>query len=152
MDTARMEPESVDILLVEDNPVDILVTRQALEESGFDHHLHVAEDGEAALDFLNQNCNSAVNNKPCPDLILLDINLPKKNGKEVLAEIKKHPKTLHIPVVMLTTSDEEKDINESYSLHANCYITKPVGLDNFMNAIRCVGGFWMELAKLPLKN
>ena len=152
MNAGTVERKSADILLVEDNPVDVLVTRSALEESGFDFELHVAEDGEEALNFLYQNCNSAASNKPCPDLILLDINLPRKNGKEVLAEIKQHPETLHIPVVILTTSNDEEDIRESYSLHANCYITKPVDVENFTKAVQCIGKIWMEVAKLPSKN
>jgi two-component system, chemotaxis family, response regulator Rcp1 len=152
MSAGEVERTSADILLVEDNPVDVLVTKTALEESGFDFELHVAEDGEEALDFLYQNCNSTDSNKPCPDLILLDINLPRKNGKEVLAEIKQHPETLHIPVVILTTSNDEKDIHESYSLHANCYVTKPVDVENFTKAVQCIGKIWMEVAKLPSKN
>jgi two-component system, chemotaxis family, response regulator Rcp1 len=152
MNSGRVERKSTDILLVEDNPVDILVTRTALEECGFDFQLHVAEDGEEALDFLFRNCKSTVSNGRCPDLILLDINLPRKNGKEVLAAIKQRPETLHIPVVILTSSNDNKDIHESYSLHASCYITKPVDFVNFTKAVQCIGGFWMALAKLPSRN
>ncbi len=92
----------VDILLAEDNPADILLTRDALEETTFNVRLHVAEDGDDAVNFLYRNCSSPDTDHPCPDLILLDINLPRKNGKEILAEIKRHPDTLHVPVVMLT--------------------------------------------------
>ncbi len=152
MNTRTAAPKSLDILLVEDNPLDILMTKKALEEGGFGCMLHVTEDGEEALDFLHHNCNSTNTNTSCPDLILLDLNLPKKNGREVLAQIKQHPGMLHIPVVILTTSDEEKDIQECYALNANCFITKPVELENFKKAIQCIGGFWTEVAKLPSKN
>lgn len=152
MNKGTVAPKSLEILLVEDNPLDILMTRKALEESGFGFMLHVTEDGEEAMDFLHNNCNSTDTNKPCPDLILLDLNLPKKNGKEVLTQIRQHPDMLHIPVIILTTSDEDKDVLECYSLSANCYITKPVGLENFKKAIQCIGGFWTEVAKLPPRN
>ena len=152
MNKGTVAPKSLDILLVEDNPLDILMTRKALEEGGFGFMLHVTEDGEEAMDFLHRNCRPTDEKTPCPDLILLDLNLPKKNGKEVLTQIRQHPDMLHIPVIILTTSDEEKDVLECYSLSANCYITKPVDLENFRKAIQCIGGFWMEVAKLPSKN
>jgi len=152
MNKGTVAPKSLDILLVEDNPLDILMTRKALEEGGFGFMLHVTEDGEEAMDFLHHNCNSTDTNKPCPDLILLDLNLPKKNGKEVLTQIRQHPDMLHIPVIILTTSDAEKDVLECYSLNANCFITKPVGVENFKKAIQCIGGFWTEVAKLPPRN
>lgn len=152
MNKGTVAPKSLDILLVEDNPLDILMTRKALEEGGFGFMLHVAEDGEEAMDFLHNNCNSTDTNKPCPDLILLDLNLPKQNGKEVLTQIRQHPDMLHIPVIILTTSGEEKDVLECYSLSANCFITKPVSLENFKKAIQCIGGFWTEVAKLPPRN
>jgi two-component system, chemotaxis family, response regulator Rcp1 len=141
--------ETGNVLLVEDNPVDVLMTRKALEEGGFGLTLHVAEDGEAALDFLRRNCHSADPHMPCPDLILLDINLPKRNGKEVLAHIKQHPRTLQIPVIIMSTSDEENDVWDCYSMHANCYITKPVDAENFTRAVQCIAGFWTNIAKLP---
>src|SRR5271157_2519473 len=118
--------QNPDILLVEDNPIDVIMTRKALEEGDFRFRLHVSEDGEQALDFLHQNCNSTDTNSFCPDLILLDLNLPKKTGKEVLAEIRKNPSTSLIPVIILTTSTDNKDIVECYSQSANCYITKPM--------------------------
>jgi two-component system, chemotaxis family, response regulator Rcp1 len=139
------------VLLVEDNPLDIMMTRKALEEGDFRFKLHVAEDGEQALDFLYQNCNSTNGNTSCPDLILLDLNLPKRTGKEVLAEIRQHPNTRFIPVIILTTSAEEKDIVECYSQSANCYVTKPLNVDNFKEAIQGIGKFWTEVAKLPQK-
>ncbi len=152
MDSGTVAPRSLNILLVEDNPLDVLMIRKALEEGGFGFMLHVTEDGEEAMDFLHHNCNSTDTNKLCPDLILLDLNLPKKNGKEVLTQIRQQPEMLHIPVIILTTSDEDKDVLECYSLNANCFITKPVGLENFKKAIQCIGGFWTEVAKLPPKN
>jgi CheY-like chemotaxis protein len=151
MNIGSVAPRSLDILLVEDNPLDILLTRKALEEGGFGFMLHVTEDGEEAMDFLHDNCNSVDTNKPCPDLILLDLNLPKKNGKEVLAQIRQDPDMLHIPVIILAASGEEKDVLECYSLSANCFITKPVGVENFKKAIQTIGGFWMAVAKLPPK-
>ncbi len=152
MNTGTVSARSLDILLVEDNPLDILMIKRALEDGGFGFILHVTEDGEEALNFLDQNCNSTDRNTPCPDLILLDLNLPKKNGREVLAQIRQHPDMSHIPVIILTTSDDEKDVVECYSLNANCFITKPVEFENFRKAIQCLGAFWMEVAKLPPKG
>jgi two-component system, chemotaxis family, response regulator Rcp1 len=149
MNGGILNRKSGNILLVEDNPVDVLMTRKALEEGGFGFTLYVAEDGEEALDFLRQTCSADDSRVPCPDLILLDINLPRKNGKEVLAHIKQDPRTLQIPVIILTTSDEENDVWECYSLYANCYITKPVDAHNFTRAVQCIGGFWTKIAQLP---
>ena len=144
-----MMPSNIDVLLVEDNPIDVMVTKRALEAGGFDIKLHVVEDGEKALAFIHENCASTDSNLFCPDLILLDLNLPKKSGKEVLKEIRANPDTRRIPVIILTTSAEEQDIRESYSQLANCYIVKPIGVDNFMNAVKCIGEFWTSIAKLP---
>ncbi len=138
----------VEILLVEDNPVDILVTRRALEEGRVCNNLSVVEDGEEAIDFLYQR--GKYSNAPRPDLILLDLNLPKKGGREVLAEIKQDPDLLHIPVVILTTSEAEKDILLSYNLHANCFVTKPVDLEQFTTVVKSIEGFWFTVVKLPL--
>ena|SRR5208283_555451 len=137
------------ILLVEDNPVDVFMTRRALEEGGFRFRLHVIEDGQQALDFLHEQCNSTDVNSFCPDIILLDLNLPGISGKEILADIRDHQITSLIPVIVLTTSNAEQDIIESYSRRANCYITKPVDVDNFKKAIQGIGIFWTEIAKLP---
>ncbi len=137
------------ILLVEDNPVDVFITKKALEEGGFRFTLHVIEDGQQALDFLHEHCSSTDVNSFCPDIILLDLNLPGISGKEVLADIRDHQSTSLIPVIVLTTSSAEQDIIESYSRHANCYITKPVDVDNFKKAIQSIGIFWMEIAELP---
>ncbi len=137
------------ILLIEDNPVDVLITRQALEEGGFRFRLHVVEDGQQALDFLHEHFNSTGLDSFCPDLILLDLNLPGISGKEVLADIRDHQNTTLIPVIVLTTSNAEQDIYESYSRRANCYITKPVDVDNFKKAIQSMGIFWTEVVQLP---
>lgn len=135
------------ILLVEDNPGDVRLTQEALKESKLYHELFVARDGEEALEFLHQDGQfSAV---PLPDFILLDLNMPKKNGREVLAEIKEDPKLKHIPVVILTTSEAEEDIVKSYELHANCYITKPVEFEKFLDMIRKIEDFWLSIVKLP---
>jgi two-component system response regulator len=142
-------PSHTDVLLVEDNPIDIMMTKKALEEGGFDIRLQVVEDGEKALAFIYENCISTDENLFCPDLILLDLNLPKKSGREVLKEIRSNPDTRRIPVIILTTSAEEEDIKESYSQSANCYIVKPIGVDNFTNAVKCIGEFWTQTAKLP---
>jgi chemotaxis family two-component system response regulator Rcp1 len=144
-----MMPSHTHVLLVEDNPIDVMVTKKALEEGGFDIRLHVAEDGEKALAFIHENCITNDSNLFCPGLILLDLNLPKKSGKEVLREIRANPDTRRIPVIILTTSAEEQDIIESYSQLANCYIVKPIGIDNFTTAIKCIGEFWTQTAKLP---
>jgi len=139
--------KAVEILLVEDNPVDILVTREALEEARVHNKVHVAEDGEEAMDFLYQRGKFA--DAPRPDLILLDLNLPKKSGIEILAEIKENSNLLNIPVVVLTTSEAESDVLTTYCLHANCFITKPVDMDQFTQVIRSINGFWFNIVKLP---
>ena len=136
-----------EILLVEDNPVDVMVAQDALTEAKMCNKVHVAEDGEEALDFLYRRGKHV--NAPRPDLILLDLNLPKKSGTEVLAEIKQDPSLLHIPVVILTTSEAEKDVLTSYSLHANCFITKPVDMEQFTEVIKSIEDFWFTIVKLP---
>ncbi|MGB2695603.1 MAG: response regulator [Dehalococcoidia bacterium] len=137
----------IEILLVEDNPADIRLTREALQDAKMWNHLNVAKDGAEALAFLHQE--GTPGDQPTPDLILLDLNLPKKDGREVLAEIKSHPDFKRIPVVILTTSKAEEDILKSYNLHANCYITKPVDLDQFINVVRSIENFWLCVVKLP---
>jgi len=136
-----------EILLVEDNPMDVIVTREALLEGKLNNRLSVAEDGEEAMDFLLQKGKFA--DAPRPDVILLDLNLPKKDGREVLAEIKQNPLLLDIPVIVLTTSKAEEDILKSYQLHANCFISKPVNLEQFNRVIRSIEGFWFTIVKLP---
>lgn len=137
----------IDILLVEDSPADVLITREAFAEFKVLNTLHVVEDGVEALAFLNQAGQYA--SVPRPDLILLDLNLPRKNGREVLAEIKTDPKFKSIPVVVLTTSHSEKDVLQAYDQHANCYIVKPVGFDNFVEAVKTIRQFWFSVVTLP---
>jgi CheY-like chemotaxis protein len=134
----------IEILLVEDNPGDVRLTREALKEGKIRNTLSVARDGQEALDFLLEK-----ETHPRPDVILLDLNLPRKNGLEVLDIIKKDEDLKKIPVVILTTSEDEKDILQSYELHANCYITKPVELQNFLEVMKCLQSFWLEIVKLP---
>lgn len=137
--------KQVQILLVEDNEGDILLTQEAFEESKLINALNVVRDGREAVDYLE-----AVEDKEkLPDIILLDVNLPKKNGHEVLTHIKKSEKLRHIPVIMLTTSSSEKDINLSYRNCANCYITKPINVSDFFGVINKIENFWIQVVKLP---
>jgi len=140
----------VEILLVEDNPGDVRLTEEALKEGKVLANLNVARDGEEALALLRQP--ESPSGRRLPDLILLDLNLPKKDGREVLEEIKADPRLKHIPVVVLTTSSAEQDIAQAYALHANCYITKPVDLDQFIQVVRAIDEFWLTLVKLPRKE
>jgi two-component system, chemotaxis family, response regulator Rcp1 len=137
----------VEILMVEDNPGDVRLTREALKEGKIANNIHVARDGVEAMAFLRREgeCASA----PRPDLILLDLNLPRKDGREVLAEIKADSDLKRIPVVVLTTSKAEEDIIRAYNLHANCYITKPVDLDRFITIVRSIEDFWLTIVQLP---
>ena len=137
----------IEILLVEDNPGDIRLTQEALKEGKVRNNLNVAQDGVEALAFLNREGQYA--NASRPDVILLDLNLPKKDGREVLAAIKDDPDLRRIPVVILTTSQAEKDILQTYNLHANCYITKPVELDEFLEVVKAIDEFWLTIVKLP---
>jgi chemotaxis family two-component system response regulator Rcp1 len=137
----------IEILLAEDNPGDVRLTVEALKDAKVHNNLHVAEDGVEAMVFLRREGEYA--DAPRPDLILLDLNLPKKDGREVLAEIKEDPDLRRIPVVILTVSQAEEDILRSYDLHANCYITKPVNLDQFLKVVRSIEEFWFTIVKLP---
>jgi len=137
----------VEILLVEDNPGDHRLTQEALREGKVYNNLHWAKDGVEALDFLNRRGKHAA--APRPDIILLDLNLPKKDGREVLSEIKGDPALRPIPVVILTTSKAEEDILRSYDLHANCYVTKPVDLDKFIVVVQSIDRFWLTVVTLP---
>lgn len=139
--------EPIEILLVEDNPGDARLTREALKDSKMRNNLSVVEDGVEAMLFLRHaNGYSEV---PRPDIILLDLNLPRKSGREVLQEIKGDPELRRIPVVVLTTSDDERDIVATYNLHANCYITKPVDMARFMQIVRNIENFWFTIVELP---
>jgi CheY-like chemotaxis protein len=143
--TAPIEPFQV--LLVEDDPGDELITREAFEENKVRNVLHVVRDGEEALDFLYRRGRYA--GAPRPGLILLDLNLPRFDGREVLAQIKSDPELMAIPVVVLTTSEAEEDIMRSYQLHANAYVTKPVDFDQFLSVVRQIDDFFVSLVRLP---
>jgi CheY-like chemotaxis protein len=138
---------AIDILLVEDDPGDELITREAFEHNKLRNRLHVAHDGEEGLNYLYQR--GAYEDAPRPDLILLDLNLPKYDGRQLLEKIKSDPELSRIPVVVLTTSSAEEDILRSYKLHANAYVTKPVDLDQFMNAVRQIDEFFLQVVRLP---
>jgi CheY-like chemotaxis protein len=143
-----MAQKTIEILLVEDNPGDVRLTMEALKECKVRNKLYVVEDGIEALAFLRKQGKYA--NFPRPDLILLDLNLPVKDGRAVLTEIKEAPSLRRIPVVILTTSKAEEDIIKTYDLHANCYITKPVDFDQFINIVKKIEDFWLTIVKLPL--
>ena len=144
----RLEQDRpIEILLVEDNPGDVRLTQEVFKEGKIRNQLNVAWNGEEALAYLRREGRFA--SAPRPDIILLDLNLPRKGGREVLAEIKDDPRLRCIPVVILTTSQAEQDIAESYNHHANCYIVKPVDLDHFINVVRTVEGFWLQIVELP---
>ena len=142
--------KAIEILLVEDSAGDIRLTIEALKEAKVGNNLSVVQDGVEAMDFLRQK--GEYKNAARPDLILLDLNLPRKNGREVLAEIKIDPLLKQIPVVVLTTSRSEADITKAYDLHANCYITKPVDFKQFMTVVKSIEDFWLTVVKLPLNN
>lgn len=137
----------VEILLVEDNPGDVRLTQEAMKEGKMRNRLSVAVDGVEAMAFLRQEGKYA--DAPRPDVILLDLNLPKKDGRAVLAEIKADPDLKRIPVVILTSSKADEDILNSYDSHANCYITKPSDLEQFIDVVKSVEGFWFQIVKLP---
>ncbi|WP_290795085.1 response regulator [Flavihumibacter sp. UBA7668] len=139
--------KSIHVLLVEDNEGDILLTMEALEEGKLVNKISIARDGKEAIDFLQKKEQFTAEH--APDLILLDVNLPKKNGHEVLQFIKNTNEFKHIPVIMLTTSSSYKDINVSYTNHANCYITKPVEVEEFFKVVVQIENFWVNVVKLP---
>lgn len=139
----------IEILLVEDNPGDVRLTIEALKEGKVRNRLSVARDGVEALAFLRRQ--GAYADAARPDLILLDLNLPRKDGREVLAEIKVDPNLRRIPVVVLTTSKAEEDVLRTYDLHANCYIAKPVDLEQFISVVRSIDDFWLSVVRLPPK-
>jgi CheY-like chemotaxis protein len=138
---------AIDILLVEDDPGDELITREAFEHNKLRNRLHVAHDGEEGLNYLYRRGEH--HDAPRPDLILLDLNLPKYDGRQLLEKIKSDPDLSRIPVVVLTTSSAEEDILRSYELHANAYVTKPVDLDQFMSAVRQIDEFFVQVVRLP---
>lgn len=140
----------VDLLLVEDNPGDVRLTQEAFKEGNVKVNLSVAQDGVEAVDFLYRR--GKYREAPRPDLILLDLNLPRKNGREVLSEIKADPDLRRIPVVVMTTSKAQQDIQKAYTLNANCYIAKPIELEEFISVINSIEDFWLTKATLPTKE
>jgi two-component system response regulator len=142
--------QPIEILLVEDNQADVRLTQEALKDEKLHINLSVVNDGVEALAFLRREGRYA--NTVRPDLVLLDLNLPRKDGREVLEEIKNDPNLMVMPVVVLTTSDAEKDILESYELHANCYIIKPLDLNQFSRVVKSIQEFWFTIVKLPMKQ
>ena len=140
----------IEILLVEDNPGDVELAREALQTGKVNNSLQVVGDGVFAMEFLRRQGKYA--GAPRPDLILLDLNMPRKDGREVLAEIKADPDLKRIPVVILTTSQAEEDILKTYNLHANCFITKPIDLHQFIKVVQAIEEFWFTIVKLPAKN
>jgi chemotaxis family two-component system response regulator Rcp1 len=147
MESIGRDAVPIEVLLVEDSSGDVRLTREAFKDAKVHINLHVVSDGTKAMAFLLRQGEHA--NAPRPDLVLLDLNLPKKDGREVLQEIKESPTLKSIPVVILTTSASEADILRSYRLHANCYITKPVDLDGFLKVIKSIDSFWLSVVKLP---
>jgi CheY-like chemotaxis protein len=147
MDSTRQRDTPLEVLLVEDSPGDVRLTREAFRDANGTIRLHVATDGVEAMAFLRRERSHA--DAPRPDLILLDLNLPKMDGREVLAHIKEDDSLKMIPTVILTTSDADSDILKSYQLQANCYLTKPVQLDTFETLVKSINDFWLTKAKLP---
>ena len=145
--TDRYTVQCIDILMVEDNPGDVELAREALETGKLHNRLHVVDDGVKAMAFLRRQ--DPYGDAPRPDLVLLDLNLPRKDGREVLAEVKADDDLKRIPVVVLTSSQAESDVLKSYNLHANAYVTKPVDLDQFMNAVRQIDEFFVQVVRLP---
>jgi CheY-like chemotaxis protein len=139
--------KAIEILLIEDSPGDVRLTQEALKDSKLINNLSIVRDGVDAMTFLRQE--GPYSQSPRPDLILLDLNLPKKDGRQVLQEIKSDEALMRIPVVILTTSDNEKDVLITYNLHANCYITKPVDFMQFINVVKSIEHFWFSIVKLP---
>ena len=142
-----MSDHSFDILLVEDNPADADLTREGLQDGRLIHTLHHVTEGAQAMQFLRREGEHA--SKPIPDLVLLDLNLPRMDGREVLATMKQDPQLKRIPVVILTSSEAESDIVKSYELHANCYMCKPVDLTRFLETVRKIEEFWLTVVRLP---
>ena len=147
MSTTDRESRQIEILLIEDNPGDARLTQETMRAAKMTNVLHVVEDGVQAMEFLRQR--SRFKDAPRPDLILLDLNLPKKDGRAVLAEVKADPDLRRIPVVVLTTSRSEEDVMQAYDMHANAYVTKPVNLEQFMRIVALIDEFWLKVVTLP---
>jgi len=150
MNNPMHEIKHVEILLVEDSETDVDLMREVMEDSKLANNLHVVMDGVAATDYLRKR--GIYKDAVRPDIVLLDLNLPKKDGREVLSEIKQDPDLQDIPVVILTSSKAEEDIYKSYKLHANCYVTKPLDLEQFAHIVRQIESFWFSVVKLPVKS
>ncbi|MCP4353707.1 MAG: response regulator [Desulfobacterales bacterium] len=148
--TIKNGRQPIHILLVEDNPGDVRLTQEAFKEGNVPSILYVAEDGVKATDFLH--CKGEYADAIRPDIILLDLNLPRKDGREVLAEIKADEELKQIPVVVISTSQADNDIMKTYKLHGNCYITKPVDLDSFIDMVKNIEKFWLDIVKLPPRS
>jgi CheY-like chemotaxis protein len=146
----ELDGEALQVLLVEDNPGDVRLTREAFKDAKVHLELNVVGDGVEAMDYLHQRAKYG--DCPRPDLILLDLNLPRKDGRDVLAEVKGHPLLKTIPVVILTTSASDVDIESSYLLHANCYISKPVDMEGFLKVVKSIDDFWLSVVRLPPKE
>ena len=146
----KMTLKPIDILIIEDNGGDLRLIREVLDESKISNQIFAVRDGEEALDFLFRR--GKYSNAISPDLIILDLNLPKIDGREVLAEIKVDPELKKIPVVVMTMSQSDEDILKVYSLHANCFVTKPIDLDQFIKVVKSIEDFWLTIVKLPPKN
>jgi CheY-like chemotaxis protein len=147
--TQSLPGRQIEVLLVEDDPGDVLMTREAFEDYKLSNQLHVVNDGAEAMEFLRQE--GAHIDAPRPDLVLLDLNLPRMDGREVLQAIKSDPELANIPVVVLTTSEAEEDVLRSYSLHANAYVTKPVDFDRFIQVVRQIDDFFVTVVRLPTR-
>ncbi len=149
MSSDERKERPIEILLVEDNPGDARLTQEAMRAAKLSNNLHIVEDGVEAMEFLRRQ--GRFGDAPRPDLILLDLNLPRMDGREVLAEVKSDPDLRRIPVVVLTTSRAEEDVIRAYDLHANCYVTKPVDLAQFMKIVAQIDEFWVKVVTLPGK-
>jgi CheY-like chemotaxis protein len=147
MEGTKTQYRPVEILLIEDNPADVRLIKETFKDFKIQNNLSIAKDGVEAIEFLGRS--GQFNGAPRPDVILLDLNLPKKSGFEVLADIRRSQELKRIPVVVLSTSDSEKDILKSYDLNANCFVTKPVGLDEFIKIVMSIEEFWLTIVKLP---
>jgi CheY-like chemotaxis protein len=147
--TQSLPGRQIEVLLVEDDPGDVLMTKEAFEDYKLSNQLHVVNDGAEAMDFLRQQGDHA--DAPRPDLVLLDLNLPRMDGREVLQAIKSDPGLASIPVVVLTTSEAEEDVLRSYSLHANAYVTKPVDFERFIQVVRQIDEFFVTVVRLPTR-
>ena len=146
----RDSAKAIQVLLVEDNPGDVRLTQEAFKDAKVFLELQVVNDGVEAMAYLNREGQYSKSVRP--DLVLLDLNLPRKDGREVLAEIKAHPTLKTIPVVILTTSASDIDVESSYLLHANCYISKPVDMEGFLTVVKCIDDFWLSVVKFPPKD